>query len=210
MTSALERYQAKKTAAKAAWTPPTLADFAQDVAVLSFDQSLSRTGWVYLRVLDGRMDVMAKNTIRTRTEVTGWRGNFDKARQIRREMEFIDDFLMRFSPDQMPRWPDVVLLEMPNVHGHRTESSMMAAYEIDGYSNTWWRPTEFISIQQSRTIIGGSDVRNDKKGGWKALTRYVEESGGRQWNEHQRDAAINALGHLYNLKKQQEAADDRQ
>lgn len=202
MTNALERYQAKKTTIKAAWTPPLLADFAQDVSVFSFDQSLSKTGWVYLRVLEGRVDVMARDTIRTKTEIKGWRGNFDQARQIKHEMDRVEKILTRFSPDQMPRWPDAVVLELPNVHGHRTDSSMLAAYEIDRYCETWWRPTEFISIQQSRTILGGSNIRNSKKDGHKALERYVPESIQRTWNEHQRDAAINALGHLYNLKKE--------
>lgn len=206
MTNALERYQAKKTVMKAAWTPPLLADFAQNLAVMSFDQALSKTGWVYLRVLDGRVDIMARDTIRTGTEVKGWRGNFAQARQIKHEMDRVEKILTRFSPDQMPRWPDAVVLEMPNVHGHRTDSSMLAAYEISSYCETWWRPVEFISIQQSRTILGGSNIRNSKKGGHKALERYIPESIQRTWNEHQRDAAINALGHLHNLKKAGDAA----
>lgn len=204
--NALDRYKEKTTTMKAAWTPPMMADFAQDLSVLSFDQSLSKTGWLYLRVLDDRVDVMARSTIRTATELKGWQGNFDQAHQIKHAMrDEVDALLMRFAPDQMPRWPDAVVLELPNVHGHRTDSSMLAAYEVDGYATMWWRPTIFISIQQSRTILGGSNIRNDKKGGHKALERYIPGSIQRTWNEHQRDAAINALGHLYNLKQKDDA-----
>lgn len=210
MTNALERYQAKKTAMKAAWTPPMMADFKQDFWVMSFDQSLATTGWIYLRVVADRVDIAARGTLRTKEPegLTGWRANFARARQIKHEMNGIQRTLTILDlDDKALRWPEAVVLELPNVHGHRTDSSMLAAHEIDQYCEKWWRPTDFISIQQSRTILGGSNIRNSKKDGHKALERYVPESIQRTWNEHQRDAAINALGHLYNLK-QQEAADD--
>lgn len=202
--SALDRYKEKKTASKVIWTPPTLADFAQDLTVMSFDQSLARTGWVFLRVSEGRVEVLGRGTLRTVEPegVTGWRANFARARLLKSRMTDVEEFLVRLSEGlTLLRWPDAVVLELPSVHGQRTDSSMMAAYEISDYCETWWRPTEFISIQQTRTILGGSNIRNDKKGGWKALVRYIPESESRQWNEHQRDAAINALGHLYNLRE---------
>lgn len=206
--NALERYQTKSQARmKAPWRPPLVSEFKQGHSVLSFDQSLSKTGWVYLRVSAGSVEVMGRGTMRNQSDLKGWRGNFEQARKIRAAMVELDGLLVRYSPDQMPRWPDSVLLEMPAVGGHRTDSSMLAAYEIDSYATDWWRATDMISIQQSRTILGGSDTRNDKKAGPKALVRYIPESAERTWNEHQRDAAVNALGHLYNLK-QQEAADE--
>lgn len=201
--TALNDYKNKKM--KGPWSAPALASFAQNTAVLSFDQSLGATGWVYLLVRDGKVDLLGRDTLRTKDPegVTGWRASFARARAVRHAMPKVDDFLSVWADAMQPRWPEAVVLEQPPVSGYRTESSMMAAYEIDAYAQEWWRPTVFMSIQRARTILGGSDARNDKKAGHKALVRYIPESETRQWNEHQRDAAINALGHLYELNQEE-------
>lgn len=203
--SALDDYKSKHVTMKAAWTPPTMADFAAGVPVLSFDQSLANTGWLYFSVREAQVLVHARGTLRTSSSLTGWRANFAQAEQIAHAMgPQVDDKLME-APEEVPRFPEAVVLELPSAHGHRTDSSMLAAYEIDRYSRTWWMPTLFMAIQKSRTILGGSNIRNDKKGGHKALARYLPESASRQWNEHQRDAAINGLAYLHELKQNEGA-----
>lgn len=190
---ALEDYKAKiGKGRRRDWEPPVLADFEADTEVLSFDQTLSQTGYVKLAVHLGEVQVTAKGTLRLKSELTGFEGNFDLADRLDAALVMLD----------VPgRWPDHILTEMPAVHGHRTDSSMLAAYVVRRYYQRWISRPQMVSIQESRTILAGPGARNDKKAGAAALARYIPASGTRKWNEHQRDAAINALAHLYKIKE---------
>lgn len=193
---AIERYKAKKTAYKSVWTPPTMESFRQRFTVLSFDQSLSKTGWIRLLVAGGMVVIDDRGTIKTSSDASGWHGNFAQARQVRLGVSAIHDRITSRG------FPDAIVLEMPSVGGHRTDSSMLAAYEIDDYCNMYLSRPKLVSIQRSRSLLGGPNARNNKKAGHKALERYIPGSIQRSWNEHQRDAALNGLAHLYEINQE--------
>jgi hypothetical protein len=170
--------------------------------ILSFDQTLSHTGWVTLVVRNGRIGVMAKGTISTDPggAGSGFPAMFERANQL-------DDALRELDLDAIGGIPpDEVVHEMPSVGGYNTESSLLAAREIIRYARdipgVWNRPKiTMISIQHSRFVLAGASARNDKKAGHRALAEFIPDSAGRTWNEHTRDAAINALARLCDLKE---------
>lgn len=190
---ALEEYKAKqKPKAKQEWRRPELEDFAPFWQVLSFDQSLTNTGYVQLWIRNGFVEVRAKGTLRTATELNSFDGSFAQAEQL-------EDHMKVFNP---PRWPDATVVERPSVGGFRTDSSLLAAYVVTKHCNLWWHPHTWASIQHSRVVLAGPGKGNDKKAGHEALEHYIPDSITRKWNEHTRDAAVNALAYLYDRKKE--------
>jgi hypothetical protein len=195
--SALERYASKQVKTPKVWVRPTIGDFRQDHNVLSFDQTLNATGWVHLGFEFGELKVYARGTIRTDVKTKGPLGNILKAQDLWDRLLSMDRTLVG------GLWPDEILMELPAVGGFRTESSMMAAREVHRYTVQWFTTrVSFISIQRTRTMLAGPKARNVKKLGHQALGEWIPESATRTWNEHQRDAAINALGRLVELQKE--------
>lgn len=199
----LEDY-ADKVAGKAPpeWRRPTMEDFRTDFKVLSFDQSLNTTGWVYLEVTwndEGRLivHVRAKGTIRTKSELKSHEEYFDRQDQL---LDVLNEEMHEAIDHPVEAFPDAVLLERPSIFGKRKESSLLAASTIRRYCYTWWKMPMLMSIQHARTVLAGSGTRDDKKAGHEALAEYLPESVTRKWNEHERDGAINALAHLHDLK----------
>lgn len=186
---ALDAYQARvrDRAKPVLQLPASLEDFRHDHLVWSLDQSLSRTGWVMVQVDSSGVRVLDRGTLRISTELTSHEGTFDKAAKLEAQLAVLSAVCIA----------DAVLLERPAVHGQRTESSLLAAYVVLQVD----RGARMVSIQHARRILGGPQARDDKKLGHQALARYIPESASRKWNEHQRDAAINALGYLYDSKE---------
>jgi hypothetical protein len=196
---ALDDYKGKVGKnAKAEWRPLNSGDFPFNLPVLAFDQTLSQTGWVYLGVDEAGIQALARGTLRTTTTATGFLGTMDKAKQL-------DAALWAAEFDGEGRGvPWSLVVEMPAVGGRRTESSLMAAREIHRFCSVYFfMEPVFVSIQAARRTLGGPQARNDKKLGHEALGRLMPETLARDWNEHTRDAAILALGHLHDLKEGQ-------
>lgn len=194
----LEDYAVKAARQKAAdkiWVEPQIQDFAHDVNVLSFDQSLGKTGWVNLTVHWGEIEIGRHGTLRTVTSNDGFQGSFDRADHLRDRMIEEHGWLAFHGI------PGAVIMEMPAVRGHRIESSFLAAYVVRKYCHEWWQSPTMVSIQESRRNLAGPGTQNDKKAGHAALARYIPESTSRMWNEDERDAALNALNYLYKLKQ---------
>ena len=196
---ALEEYAVKAARQKAAdkvWTEPEITEFLHGVNILSFDQSLGKTGWINLAVRWGQVEVARHGTLRTVTSNDGFQGSFDRANHLRRRMSEEHGWLAFHGV------PYAVVMEMPAVRGHRIESSFLAAYVVQEYCIQFWQMPTMISIQESRRSLAGPGTQNDKKAGHAALARYIPESASRMWNEDERDAALNALNHLYKLKQE--------
>lgn len=202
LMSALEEYAEKlaKRGGSKEWRVPVPADFAVGKLVLSFDQSLANTGWVILSVDGYLIEVVARGTIRTVSPLKGPSQSFHKMRLLKAQVA--EEF-----PAHSTTTYDDVVVEMPAVFGQRTESSLMAASVLDGYWNAIGSPITLVSIQHSRTVLCGTMARNKKDLGHKGLAKIIPDSAKRTWNEHQRDAALNGLAHLWDLK-QMENADD--
>lgn len=196
LMSALEEYAealAKRGGSKE-WRPPTVKDFATGKLVLSFDQSLAATGWVILSVDGSCIEVVARGTIRTVSPLKGPQQSFHRMRQLKASLA------EEFPAHSVTRYDDVVV-EMPAIFGHRVDSPLMAAGILDGYWHAIGTPITLVSIQHSRTVLCGTMARNKKDLGHKGLAVIIPDSVNRTWNGHQRDAALNGLGHLWDLKQ---------
>ncbi len=183
--------ESRKTARLAPWTPPEPADF-RPCRVLAFDPSLSSTGWVHLRVgwrwkRDPGIEIRARGTLRIKTDLTGYLATYDKATRMK---ALIQEVVWR---EQSISWPSDIAWEAPAVRGHRLESSLIAGLCVYEASNGLGT---VISANHASQQLTGSPL-HDKREIAAAVARYVPESAGRDWNEHQRDAL--AIGLSFSL-----------
>ncbi len=163
------------------WTPPGLSDMAT-CYILALDQTLSNTGYVNFRISlfgdDGpSVEVIKKGVIKPTTELKSFHGNFEKGNILAEEFSS----LLCYTPCK------IVLYEMPAVVGHRTDSSLLAAFAIQREADRHKIPAKMISAQHVRRALGGPGCK-DKKALKDALKVYLEDSSSRGWNEHTRDA----------------------
>jgi hypothetical protein len=190
---ALEARLAGGRKRKAAWAPPEVGDFAQEVQVLACDGSLGNFGWVRAVVMPFHgACVLAKGTIRPVTVEQGYLGTWDRAIQLERELsELGTEFALA----------DRIAVEAPMVKGgHRTESSLIAGLMA-------WR----VALPHKRLDVGATHVSSVLLGDYRvsqdrrknaikaAVARYIPGSERRDWNEHERDAAAIALTVLWDL-----------
>ena len=178
----------RKRPAPEPWKPPQVADFTFGEYVLAFDATLSHTGWVVLGC-DGReIVVLGHGAINPATEMTGYRGTWDKA--IRLLLGVTE--VMRQTEDT----PLHVVVEAPSVGGgHRTESSLIAGLIVlMAYGNV----TDVSASHVSAVLLGDARMRSEqrKKLIREAVIRLIPETAGRGWNEHMRDAAATALTYI--------------
>lgn len=173
------------------WRAPEPGDLAADCPVLTWDATLSHCGWAVIQARDWGIQVYARGCINPVTELTGYMGTWDKARQLRSEIE-----------TNLIRFPDVHrVIEAPAVHGSRTESSLIAGMLI--WHDDPRRTTVVSATHVSAVLLGDPKVRSSerKKRIREAVIRLVPEAAGRGWNEHQRDAVATGLTYLYDLRR---------
>lgn len=195
MTDIMDQLEAQLASGqrrKPAWQPPVLDDFAPLVCVTAFDGSLGNAGWVRLDVGAEWVNVKGRGTIRPYTELTGYRGTWDRAIQLERELgEIGTEFALA----------DYIAVEAPMVAGgHRTESSLIAGLMV-------WRlalPSRRLDVgatHVSHVLLGNAKVPAERRKGEikAAVARYIPGSASRAWNEHERDAAAIALTVLWDL-----------
>lgn len=186
--------EARSPAIKAAYRPPAPGDFAPDVQVLCFDQSLSNVGWSLLNSDGGKLSVIDSGTIvppPLGKEVKGFAVTTTKAIFIARE---IGNMLN----DLYGRWEQVVV-EMPSVFGYRTESSLVALVtictELDRMGEE--QPV-MVSRQAAAARLCGD--RHASKAATSALVNDLVQkhpTGKGQWTEHVRDSVLVGLHHTY-------------
>lgn len=194
--AARARLRARRTAPAAPpWHPPALEDFVRGVAVVAFDASLLNTGWVVLRRWLGGIDVYGHGTIRPKTDATGYMATWERARILEEELPgtLAAAFLAREDIE--------MALEAPSVGGHRTESSLVAGLTVRRLNPGKCVPVSATHV--SAVLLGDPKVKSEeRKGAIKlAVARYVPESAGRDWNEHERDALSVGLTRLYDMRE---------
>lgn len=189
---AREQLRARKVVPAALpWAPPVLADFLPDRYVMAFDATLTNCGWVIFAVVLGRIMVLARGTIRPVTGETGYMATWDKARQLKYE---IDLAIGRWTPPGGYRCDIVV--EAPAVKGNRIESSLIAGLLV-------WMDRPGCSVVSathvSAVMLGEARMPSAerKKAVRRTVIRLCPEAVGRDWNEHERDALITGLTHLH-------------
>lgn len=169
---------------------PALAE----ATVLSFDQTIRRTGWVLLDC-DGRgVVVRQRGTLRTEaTGQSGWASTFADADTQAHQITGLFRLLI-LSPQS------VVVHEMPAVAGgHRTESSSLAAMAIRMRAADWNIPVAMISAQMAKNevfgYVGAGKAKVAAALKAKSWITYQETP----HNEHEYDAL--ALAVTYLIKK---------
>lgn len=186
--------EAKSLKTPKSYRPPVVSDFAPDVQILAFDQTLSNCGWSLINTEDSAITVVDSGTIRPPAipvTVKGFEATFTKSIMIARDIRL----LLRRLHGQYEQ----VVLELPAVIGYRTESSLVAAVTIclalDEAEESF--PT-FVSRQSAATKLAGSPSATKK------VTNDLVESlvdahptGTGQWTEHVRDAVLVGLRALY-------------
>lgn len=182
------------------FTPPELTDFAVNTSVLAFDPTLSNCGWVTIEIYEQafsgglRFMPIERGTIRPSSASSGFTGTWEKAKTLNDELAKLIFHKSLFA--------SAVICETPWVGsgGHRTESALIAGTLVYLYSGELFRP---VSAQHAYAVLCGGrrpPTAQAKKDIALSVARYIPESSGRGWNEHQRDAAALALTYLHDLK----------
>jgi hypothetical protein len=189
----------KKAPAPPPWRRPEAADFQEWQPVMAYDATLSHTGWVSMTVARGEVCVFAKGIINPSTELTGYLGTWAKAAQLRDELAEVRRLHCVGTHHEV--------VEAPSVGGgSRTESSLIAGMlvALDARGSV----AAISATHVSAVMLGDARIRSAQR---KVAVRdylawLVPETTGRDWNEHERDALITGLTHLYDMKRRQTGA----
>lgn len=166
-------------------SPPRLV--FRETRVLALDQSLANTGWVLLETGGDSVRVVFKGTLRPKSQSLSHEGTYEKAASLEAMLEQVAlKCLPLLSSDF------VVVMERPSVRGYRVESALMAGREVYRMSHrlVGSDPVMVSNLTMRKTF--GLKAKDPKAKVKEALVPYVPEVGGREWNEHMRDAL--ALG----------------
>jgi hypothetical protein len=179
------------------WNPPALVDFLPLKAIIAFDASLLNTGWASVMSYGNRLDVLGHGTIRPKTPATGYMATWERARLLEQGL-WDAGLVVRFI-----RCDDVLMaLEAPSVGGgHRTESSLVAGLTV--WQHAPGKCAVVSATHVSAVLLGDPKVKSEqrKPAIKEAVARYVPESAGRDWTEHERDALSVGLTRLFDLRE---------
>lgn len=180
---------------KKEWSPPDPTRFRHGY-VLSFDQTLTHTGWA--AVISGADGIWlgATGSFPLTSEKTGFEGTYDKAERLYQSLCRV---MIGFSMSA-----EAIVTEMPAVQGYRTESSLMAGREVRRAAAEYARgvPVVTVANQTMRALLNPPEQRYEKhhvKSAVEALIPEVARTGRpiTRWNQNVHDAVGLALTYLY-------------
>jgi len=194
---ALLRARARKAEAAAPepWRFPDLGEFLQYKYVLAFDATLTNCGWVFFCVAYDKVMVIDRGTVRPKTGEVGYLGTWDKADQLRRE---VDRLVSKWRATD----PHRLVVEAPSVGGgSRTESSLIAGMLV--WSGRRSQCAVVSATHVSAVLLGDPRMKSAprKKAIREAVVRLYPPAAGRDWNEHERDSLATGLVHLYDARQ---------
>jgi Holliday junction resolvasome RuvABC endonuclease subunit len=176
---------------KKPWQPPAMEDFAWDCRVQSMDQSLTNFGYVRFAIDEGIVIMLARDTIRPERhpELMTFTEHYELAWTLETHL-----LQVLFTCESV--------IEMPPVHGSRTESILLSGYAVyAACKEVGVDALTMISKNHVGAVLCG-DPNASKKQIGEAVCRYIPEAVSRKWNEHTRDAAALGLTRLYDLKQE--------
>jgi Holliday junction resolvasome RuvABC endonuclease subunit len=181
---------------KSAWEPPDITEFALGIRVLCWDPSLLHTGFVDLVRYGWGFEVVAHKTFNMKSsEKIGYRKIWSLATQLREEIVLV---YARLEGRRELSFCHTAV-ESPYIgSGKRTESALIAGLQVWDVAHHVVFPARLHAVSASHvsSVLCGN-VAHDKKEIAAAVQRYIPESGGRGWSEHQRDAAAVGLTLLH-------------
>lgn len=185
-----------EAAAAEPWHFPEPGEFHPNQYALAFDATLTNCGWACFAVILGQVTVLGKGTIRPKTTEVGYLATWDKADQLRQEV----DALIAGWRQADPRMP--VVVEAPSVGGgSRTESSLIAGMLV--WSGRRAGCAVVSATHVSAVLLGDPSMKSAlrKKAVKDAVVRLYPPAAGRDWNEHERDSLATGLVHLHDLQR---------
>lgn len=187
----------KPKARKKPWEPVGI-ERMEHRRVLAFDQTTTNTGVAVVNVDWNGIKVEVGELIGpVESGSVGFTGNYDKALEMGKR---IGQTMMLLSPGV-----DSVVFEMPVIHGHRTESILLAGLTVRQAIDVYGRGISWgmVSTRSMHSVIVPPDRRGDgfksKQEVARALDELIPEesrAGLTRWNEHVRDAVGLALTYL--------------
>ncbi|MEU9405663.1 hypothetical protein AB0E08_08150 [Streptomyces sp. NPDC048281] len=184
------------------WQPPTLDDFAH-ATVQAFDQTLTNTGVVLIKVNDLGIHLLSTAMIKPPEDVlaiTSTEGSYARA-------DSIYEGIVRHRSGYAAN-ADAIVYERKPVAGMRTDSIFLAGREV--HRATDGRAVMMDNRHAKKVLLGTAGTKDRKvtKADVKdAVEQYIPspKDSGRlmPWNEHVRDACMLALAYLLDLKKTQ-------
>lgn len=177
---------------KSTWSRP---EVIPDGRVLAFDQTFSKTGWCYVVVQNGVIEVRAKGFIQE-PPIPDTPAFAD----ILQRSEWMHDRIKAVIWDTLRDTYDFTIVhEAPVLHAMRVEASLLGAFAVR--MATRQITTKTPVIVENRRMLGllvPPDERYNMPGKshiTRALLPYVDTRKG--WNEHNRDALSLALTYLH-------------
>lgn len=184
--------KAPKKKAKSTWARP---EVIPDGRVLAFDQTFSKTGWCFVVVQDGAIDVRAKGFIQEPPIP-----DMPAFEDIIQRSEWMYDRLcgvLRII--QADTWDFTVVHEAPVLHAMRVEASLLGALAVRlAVRRVMGMTPRIIENRRMLGVLVPPDERYNMTGKshiTRALLPYVDTRKG--WNEHNRDSLALALTYLH-------------
>lgn len=178
--------------AKPVWARP---EVIPDGRVLAFDQTFSKTGWCFVIVKGGKIEVVAKGFIQ-QPPIPDTAAFED----ILQRSELMHDRVKDVIWDTMRHTYDFdIVHEAPVLHAMRVEASLLGAFAVRMAAKAIAsRKPVIIENRKMLGLLVPPDQRYNQIGKshiTRALLPYVDTRRG--WNEHNRDALSLALTHLH-------------
>lgn len=189
------RASRKPAPQRPAWKPLELSGLRLYLPVLAFDASLANTGWVVMFAMEDRVHVQCHGTIRPQSPDDGYMGTWRRAAELRDALLASSAFLAH------RRTRGLIAVEAPPVGaGYRKESSLVAGFMV---YQTFPGVAVVSPTHVSAVLLGDPRIRSGerKKRIKDEVCRLIPEAAGRDWNEHERDAASVGFVMLHDLKE---------
>lgn len=184
--------KAPKRKAKPTWVRP---EVIPDGRVLAFDQTFSKTGWCFVIVTDGVIEVRAKGFIQE-PPIPDLKGFED----ILQRSEWMYGRILDVIVDTMRDTYDIAVVhEAPVLHAMRVEASLLGGFAVRlATRRAMSRAPHIVENRRMLGLLVPPDERYNQTGKGhitRALLPYVDTRKG--WNEHNRDGLALALTYLY-------------
>jgi hypothetical protein len=174
------------------WHPLRASDLLAEKRVQSFDQTLTNCGMVRIVVEESNHDVwvLDKEVLKPPRfpELSTFAENYERAHWLRNELIGL-------------MYPHETVLEMPPVHGFQTQSILLAGDAIWDVAREMDAPVSLISKNHVGAVLC-NDKSASKAQIKEALAAFIPDVTTRDWNEHTRDAAAQAIVRLYDMKQE--------
>lgn len=178
------------------WAAPTMEDFAYGT-VFAFDQTVSKTGYCLIKNGGlGHIQVFRHGKLVEPPipDLVGFEDVLQRATWMAERIRAVIWEAQGLHPDL------VVVHERPIVAGHRIESSMLGALGVSLACSSLGIKRFMIASQHTYKVLCPPEDRGVKPGITRAVARYFDHTGGRDWNQDSRDALALALTYLYDQK----------